>query len=59
MQKLTEDKGLVSKCEYWSRLVLIELTVGIHFCESNYPYYKILLALPQYKYSCNAIVFMG
>ena len=43
MQKLTEDKGLVSKCEYRSRLVLIELTVGIRFCESNYPYYKICL----------------
>ena len=41
MQKLSEDKGLVSKCKYRSRLVLIELAVGIRFCESNYPYYKI------------------
>ena len=41
MQKLSEDKGLVSKCKYRSRLVLIELAVGIRFCETNYPYYKI------------------
>ena len=47
MQKLTEDKGLVSKCEYRSRLVLVELTVGIRFCESNYPYYKICLHYPH------------
>ena len=43
MQKLTQDKGLVSKCKYRSRLVLIELTLGIRFCESNSPYYKICL----------------
>ena len=35
MQKLTQDKGLVSKCKYQSRLVLIELTLGISSCESN------------------------
>ena len=43
MQKLTQDKGLVSKCKYRSRLVLIELTRGIRLCESNSPYYKISL----------------
>ena len=34
MQKLSEDKGLVSKCKYRSRLVLIELAVGIRFCDA-------------------------
>ena len=43
MQKLTQDKGLVSKCKYRSKLVFIELTLGIRFCESNSPCYKICL----------------
>ena len=43
MQKLTQDKGLVSKCKYRSKLVFTELTLGIHFCESNSLHYKICL----------------
>ena len=43
MQKLTQDKGLVSKCKYRSKLVFIELTLGIRFCEPNSPFYKICL----------------